>query len=145
MAHRWLGVAVALPAELDRGFVGAASEWRDGVRLAQTVEACEVLRGGRRGEGAVGGGSGANAGALAGVERAPKSRAASLANWARALQVLRQLPAMPLDLLYSEARLASDARAVRRLLLQVRRAYGHHLRSHFHALVPVPVDAEAAK
>jgi hypothetical protein len=44
---------------------------------------------------------------------------------------------MPLELLYSEASLQlADARLVRKLLLQIRRAYGHHLRSHFHAIVP---------
>ena len=50
---------------------------------------------------------------------------------------LPALCSMPLELLYSEASLQlADARLVRKLLLQIRRAYGHHLRSHFHAIVP---------
>ena len=130
---RWLaslGVPVARPEELERGFRGPATEFADGVRLAAVVDACENARGNRE--------------PLQGIERCPRGAAAAVANLRQALAALRRVPAMPLELLYSEARLRlGEARATRRLLLQVRRAYGHHLPSFFHGTVPAHAHAHA--
>jgi hypothetical protein len=63
-----------------------------------------------------------------GLDRAPKSGAARLANVRRVLEVLREHRAMPLTHLWSELALTEgDPRVTRQLLAQVRRAYGQHL------------------
>jgi len=112
-----LGVTPARPEALGND-AEAASEWADGVLLCDVVAACEVQRG-------------VNRQALtSGIDRTPRTAGARLGNLRRALEVLRGLPAMPLTLLWSEMELrAGSALVFRKLLGQIRRAYGHHLRA----------------
>lgn len=116
--YKWLtglGILIRNRADLE---IGAESmlEFSDGVHFCNLVEVCENMRGNRQ--------------PLLGVERFPKTNAAMLSNFARVLERLRDNPNMPLGLLYSEARLRlGEGKATRRLLLQIRRAYGHHIMS----------------
>ena len=83
-------------------------------RVAAVVEHCEDRAGLRR--------------TLAGLDRAPKTGAARLANIRRVLEMLREHRTMPLTHLWSETALRDgDPAVVRSLLLQVRKAYGQHL------------------
>jgi hypothetical protein len=116
--YKWLtglGILIHNRADLEIG-VEFMPEFSDGVHFCNLVEVCENMRGNRQ--------------PLLGVERFPKTSAAMLSNFARVLERLRVNPSMPLGLLYSEARLRlGEGKATRRLLLQIRRAYGHHLTS----------------
>jgi hypothetical protein len=114
--YKWLtglGILIRNRADLEIG-AETMPEFSDGVHFCNLVEECENMRGNRQ--------------PLLGVERFPKTNAAMLSNFARVLERLRDNPNMPLGLLYSEARLRlGEGKATRRLLLQIRRAYGHHL------------------
>jgi len=106
-----LGIEVQRPAALS-GDAGAATEFSDGTLLVRIVETCENLRGMRRG-------------GITGVDKAPRTNAARLANIRRVLEVLRDNRSMPLDYLWSELALRDgEPRVVRGLLLHIRRAYG---------------------
>ena len=104
-----LGVRVLHPEQL--AGEGSCYEWTDGVLLCDVVSACEERRGTRRG-------------ALTGVDRAPRTGAAKLANVRRALQALRLTPAVPVHRLFSEVGVRSgDAGLLRALLWDVFKAY----------------------
>ena len=113
---RWLarlGVHPGAPDDLlaPAGVPGGAPEWEDGVLLARVVEAVEMQRGLRRSE-------------IPGIDRAPRTAAARLANVRRVLDILRAHPHMPLDFLWSEGALRSgDAGVIRGLLAHIRHAY----------------------
>jgi hypothetical protein len=98
----------------------AAPSFADGVLLCDVVARCEDVSGLRRPVGA--------------VDRTPRTGAARLANTRRALELLRGHRGMPLTHLWSELALRNgEPGVVRELLLQVRRAYGHHLGGGGHA------------
>jgi hypothetical protein len=131
---RWLtalGITPAHPGQLDEAGC-TASDWSDGLLLCSIVSACENLRG-------------MNRSPIHGIDFAPTTGAARLSNVRRALTVLRALPSMPLELLYSEMELRDGCgRVWRRLLAQVRRAYGHHLPGAFHAHLSSMLDGALA-
>ncbi|CAE7600495.1 unnamed protein product, partial [Symbiodinium sp. KB8] len=88
-----------------------APEFSDGLVLARVVEACEHanLRSG-----------------IPGLEIAPRSGAAKLANIRRALEVLQTNRDMPLQFLWSEEDIrAGHAAVIVPLLLQMKKAYRH--------------------
>ena len=113
LAGLGLGDAAALAAQLGPDS-DIAPAFQDGTLLAAVVQLCEDRAGLRR--------------SCVGLDRAPKSGAARLANVRRVLEVLREHRAMPLTHLWSELALTEgDPRVTRQLLAQVRRAYGQHL------------------
>jgi hypothetical protein len=114
---RWLralGVPLERPEQL-MATAGPTAELADGVTLARLVETCENLRGSRRG-------------GIPGIDKFPRTGAAKLANIRRCLEVLRGVPAMPLEHLWSEAAIRQgEAHVLRAVLLNMRRAYHHHV------------------
>lgn len=110
----------------------SAPEFSDGVLLCRVIEACENMRGFNRDP-------------IPGVDRYPTTGAAKLGNIRKGLAVLRSHPSMPLELLWSEGKIReAHAPTIRKLLAQIRRAYGHHLFSHYHDLHPKPEAHEAS-
>ena len=89
-------------------------EWCDGTLLCSLVESCEGKKTGMR----VG---------IKGVDKAPRTAAARLANIRRALEALRGNIHMPLDLLWSELDIrAGVPNVIRGLLAQLYKVYHHH-------------------
>lgn len=107
-------------------------DWVDGIRLCAIVSACENLKGTHREP-------------IHGVDPAPTTGAAKLSNLRKALTILRDNPVMPIELLWSELDLrAGRGETWRRLLCQVRRAYGHHLPTHYHGDIKNMIDGALA-
>jgi hypothetical protein len=89
-----------------------APEFSNGVKLCLLVQTCELMRG-----------------ALPGVNAEPKNQAQCLNNIRQALTKLGDRATMPVEYLFSEEEILQGKTSVLvPLLLQMRKAYGHHLK-----------------
>jgi len=108
--RKWLeGLGIDFDDNLDGSVLPS---FRDGLLLCRLIERLDptVARGGIRG-----------------LERRPKAGAACLQNIRLALRVLRKRKTMPMDYLWSEQKIrAGDGETIRGMLMQIRKAYGHH-------------------
>lgn len=123
---RSLDIILERPQDLELGNEGnqSASEWNNGILFCQLVNICETMKGLHRNP-------------VLGLDKHPKTGAAKLANIRKALEILRLNPSMALEHLWSENAIRNgEAPIIRTILAQIRRAYGHHLFSHFHDLHP---------
>jgi hypothetical protein len=109
-----LGIAMQHPELLLSSPQVVCADFQDGTLLVRVVEACENLRGLKRG-------------GIVGVDKHPRTAAAKLGNIRRALEVLRENRSMMLDYLWSELAIRDGSSSViRGILMHIRNAYGFH-------------------